>query len=311
VEEGERPDFVLWRTERSQPFGAEITEFYHSEAAARLRKVPDYVSRLLSGGPPLHKDDRSAFTVDDVTITGPDGTFKAKTKAIIEKLPVLSDYTAMVAETIKEKSDALADYRADLSHTNLIISDDSRGLSTVGVEHFATLMLSDLVRGAISASGFREIHFLTAMRGNKEVYFPLKQLILLRDLFLFKGALVEFAKEHARVLLSEPDEMFLYAWHLQWLGFHPTLLTTPRGSEVLLGNSGALVENEGVVVHDYTDDAMPTGTEPLPPSPDFQRLFPEAYSNFVANHMFTSGLAYSAITKAPITPANNEPWGAV
>ena len=47
VVENEQPDF-LCRVSATCSFGVEVTEFFHSESAARLERIPDYTADLLN-----------------------------------------------------------------------------------------------------------------------------------------------------------------------------------------------------------------------------------------------------------------------
>jgi hypothetical protein len=46
VNEGERPNFTLWRDAAAEFFGVEVTQSFPSEARARLNLVSGYMHRL-------------------------------------------------------------------------------------------------------------------------------------------------------------------------------------------------------------------------------------------------------------------------
>ena len=112
----EKPDFVLtYRGNR--PFGVEITELFLSESDARVNCLPDYVTSLLTGGKPRHKDDYTELAVSTVSIQDADGTLKAEgIPGIMRTLPTINRYRQMLVEVIEDKNSQFDGYDESLSH---------------------------------------------------------------------------------------------------------------------------------------------------------------------------------------------------
>ena len=64
----EQPDFVVKLYPSDKPFGIEVTEFFHSQASARLDRIPGYTADLLAGAPFRHKVDRKELEVGKIQI---------------------------------------------------------------------------------------------------------------------------------------------------------------------------------------------------------------------------------------------------
>lgn len=55
IKPSESPDFICFKNS-SPVLGAEVTELYHSESDARLKKIKNYTLELLNGGDYRHRE---------------------------------------------------------------------------------------------------------------------------------------------------------------------------------------------------------------------------------------------------------------
>ncbi len=292
VEESEHPDFVLRRSAGSEPFGVEVTRFYHSEASARLEHIRGYSGELLDGGKHRHKNDVKALVVDDIILTKADGTAPQVVRAIMESFPPVADHIRMIAERIEAKSRALSEHRVDLGHVNLIVLDRTGRFRAASPEHVARALFKMGVRKALATTTFREVFYVADVGENRTVFFPLRMLLLVSDLFMFNGARTTADNEEVMVQ-SRDEELTLFASFMRSCGV-PVMLTggTPDESvQVILGNSGVLAADENVTIRDYMDRPLPPTR--IPPVRGFGESFLAFYEKYSSEHVFDSGIVFN------------------
>lgn len=293
---GDRPDFVLQSNPASQCFGVEVTEVHASGPNARLTHMPSYALHLIDGGEVRHKED-SRLKIDRVEFTSPDGT-KQPGRAVMLDPPNLADYKANLARAITRKAAKAGGYRPGLSHLNLVVLDHAQPFVLAGTEVANLVITDESVRGAVLSPEFNEIYVVTRLspepeRQVKAVYLPLRQLLLASSVFLFRGAVKEFAprgclKSWSRLAPALCD-------YLGLVGLPSRLHEPAVGLELLVGTIGLrIAEDRQIHVHDYTNwpvtPALDMPVDPTAPwrHSDFEAAF-LAYrkENFVElSHVF-------------------------
>jgi hypothetical protein len=293
LEESERPDFVVQHSASSQPFGVEVTEYYMSEPHARLKNVPQYFSNLLDGGRPIHRDDINALRPEDIEILASAGSSAGTVKGIITPLPSLADHVAAICERILEKGAKWRGYQCDLSHINLILYDRSSRLALSNPEECHSVLFTTDAKATLAATPFREVFYVTSMGRDESrpVIIPLRQVLLVSELFFFNGAYRECADVERSV--TPAGQLSLFAAFMQSRGVPVDAIVDERfGIEIRLGNTGVVVSDTwDVRILDYCD--APRHGEHAT-SADLRVLggkFEKCYEGFVANNMFSSGLA--------------------
>src|SRR5665648_857034 len=113
----DKPDF--WITNAKHRFGVEITEIYKNESAARLSNIPNYTGELLDLEKYRHKDDYEALIVDDIEIIRENGD-KKKTKAVIQSVPSIREFSIRFTACIENKNKLSSGYNNELSYYNLM-----------------------------------------------------------------------------------------------------------------------------------------------------------------------------------------------
>lgn len=184
----ERPDFIV-KDINGILFGVEITEYYNSESAARLVKVPNYTDRLLSEDISdedkyIHKKDKKILKLDNVTFLNEDGSVKFETKAIIEHNLSRQQYLDNIVNVIQTKSEKGKFYNSDISHTDLVIFDRSGSFGLEELEYFYEAFYSPSIVSALKNSIFNEISIIIHHKEDK-YFFRLKEYLMLSRIYLF------------------------------------------------------------------------------------------------------------------------------
>jgi hypothetical protein len=295
VEESERPDFVLRRSATAGPFGIEITRLYDSEPSARIDNIEGYAGDLLKGGRYRHKDDTEALPVKEVKLIDPDGKVKAVTMGIMQSLSPVADHIRMIAERIEAKDAALSESRAGLTHVNLVVLDKATRLIGCSPEYFCKLLFTDDLKRVLATTRFREVFFVTKVREARKVFFPLRMLLLVSELYTFNGARIGSSSDEAAVHSSN-EELALFASFMRLRGIPVELAegTTAGSVQVILGNSGVLVTDDKVSIRDYMDWPLPQSR--TPPVRAFSESFLAFYDEYLSEHVFTSGIVFDVRT---------------
>lgn len=299
VDHQDRPDFVIQRHHRSsESFGVEVTELFETESDARVRARPEYVSTLLEGGRPMHRDDEKILSVSRVRITSKDGELKAENvPAILRQLPPAEQHYDALAERILAKGQKFDGYRSDLTHVNLIVADRFGPAPEVNDEgdYPTGRVLTERLRDALVQTPFQEVFLVSTNGQHKQFYRPLQQLLLLRTFFTFGRACDAFNEEQqAGIHLEHLVPLFLAVHEDSDLTLRPvqpwgggTVAAQYRGSAVRVG-SGA-----GAEILDHRDGpASPlVAAPPHGFSPSLLADLKTHYLAFQARTEFTVGLA--------------------
>src|SRR5665811_11009 len=261
----ERPD---WRLHRGgdRPFGVEVTEIFLSQPAARAARIPGYVRELLDGATPRHKEDVAALKVESVQIHDPDGNLKAENvPAILQLKPPLNEYRGRLVDAISSKALKRANYDHSLDHVNLIVRDHIELLSANKREDFSRLVLDDSLKAAVLGSGYREVFMVTQI-DSADVYVPLAMLSLVAEAYMFGEVLARSDPDDACDLANAISYAKLLAQFLHARGFAPLLRLVGDEAEVLLGNTGLVLDKDrGLVIRDYADFPLPKAEPPPRP----------------------------------------------
>lgn len=190
----ESPDFLLHEKPAGEVFGVEVTEHFSSETDARFARLGMYVSSLLSGGPPRHKDDKG-LAIESFSLLSPDGKPVSEFKGIKRETQQQTSLAAL-AKTIEKKGAKLPSFRSDVSHHNLLIKNRSTLLSSSEAgDVFAELFASSELRQAVTRSPFREVLFLSSLKNEQRVCIPLKQLLVCGHAFLYGQTIARFVSD--------------------------------------------------------------------------------------------------------------------
>ena len=253
VAESERPDFKLSRPGGAE-FGVEITEIYHSESDARLKRIDSYFSELMDGGRHRHKDDLQALEVKTVQLQPADGSSTRNIQAIMVEMPSLDAYRDILAGAIASKGEKLVDYDAAVSHANLIVVDQIAPLVSGEAEDFSGMVLGPSLRDIVLRSGFSEVFVVTAIAG-REVVIPALEVAMITEFKLFLATLERLEIDESR--LTDADGLILFHRLLVQRGYDAKLAQYEEGFEVLMGHTGIVIEAERIVVHEHADFPLP------------------------------------------------------
>jgi hypothetical protein len=113
-------------------------------------------------------------------------------KAVVCKMPPITEYPGMVAERLRSKSSKLGSAPRALSHVNLIIFDRDCRLGSTPMNDFYRLILTPELKQALIETGYREVFLVTTVKERNQCYFPLRLLLLSAETFQMMAALREF-----------------------------------------------------------------------------------------------------------------------
>lgn len=107
IESSEEPDFILTHKRGGFKIGVEITEFFRSEASARIHNIDGYIDAVIdpeNSKRKLNKGDKEKLSVQEITTIPDDNTPIQTFKGIIYKVPKPHEVGGMMAESIKKKN---------------------------------------------------------------------------------------------------------------------------------------------------------------------------------------------------------------
>lgn len=289
----ESPDFVLSR-KGHVPFGVEVTEMFDTEADARALAHPKYISSLLSGAPPMHKDDSKLLPRTEVTIVDPDGKEKASgVPAIMKELPTVEERAESLSQVIEKKQQKHSSYAQGLSHVNLILmdrSDSSWRPSSLNVGDLLTAELSE----TLFTTNFREVYFVTTTRDRDRFYLPLRMLLLIAEIHFFAETVPSFADEDFSLDDIVPAFAALMADQNR-----PVKLVhiEGKGSAACLGNTAVRPTVETLEILDQADFPQPPTLESVAKPPSFLRdpEFLSQHARNVAEHTLITEIAMTPV----------------
>lgn len=181
----EKPDFLIPTWRGSAVLGVEVTSAYASNAAAKLKKLPDYWGGLLDGTTEIHRADRGMFEVGPITIIAEDGTEKAQVTAIIQDIPSPKAGVDLLIQRIAEKEQKVPEYLKQCTFVDLIIEDGSHGFFHKTREEFYRRFAGLVPKTALTGSAFREIYLVTSAETGREVYVPMIANAFVCDLWAY------------------------------------------------------------------------------------------------------------------------------
>jgi hypothetical protein len=163
-------------------------------AEARVALHPEYVAALLAGGRHMHKDDMKELEVIRVKTTDPSGIVKSEDlPAILRRKPVEAERLDRLADLIRSKETKRSQYRADLSHMNLIVVDHYDTADRPSSEYSVADAVPSKVRESLSTSSFREIFVASRHPDGGWQYLALNMLVLMEGFYLFASACAELS----------------------------------------------------------------------------------------------------------------------
>jgi hypothetical protein len=294
--EGERPDFTLEHRANFAPFGAQVTEFYYTESDARLKNIPGYRNDLIENREYHHKDDKDVLEVGEIKVLrSDDKSIKLQTDVIIrDDLPSPSEYSQMIANRIEQKGNKYSDYRTDLEHINLIICDFEERLSSIDPTEFHKYFYTPGLKASLLETPFREVFLITRIDDGRRVYYPLKMLLLISELYIFGKSLDDF--DNILDDLSMQRSLKLFTCFMRSRGAEAYFRSNQNEKvEVFLGDSSVMADQNGTRVHIHADRPLPESLS-IPNiemcktvvSDDFQSYFRE----FEARNHFVSEIDF-------------------
>jgi hypothetical protein len=193
----EKPDFIL-KDKSGITFGVEVTEYFNSESAARLVKVPNYTDRLLSDDIPdenkyIHKKDKKVLKLDMLTFYNEDGSEKFEAKGIIEENQPRAQYLDSIVSTIQTKNEKGKSYNTTIAHTDLVIFDRSGSFGLDELEYFYEAFYTPSIISVLQDSMFKEISIIISHKEDK-YFFRLKEYLMLSRIYLFMFFYDEYEK---------------------------------------------------------------------------------------------------------------------
>jgi hypothetical protein len=192
VSECEEPDFVCGLANEFQ-FGVEVTEFFRTESDARLTRLEQYSTELLSGGNYRHKDDLKEIRVESGTWQCGETGKRRKVKVIARSIPSHDIAIPLLLQRIARKNQKFPRYSSQVAPVDLIVDDVNRVLRFEEIEELLLLFLDcDEVR----LSPFREIYLLTSNKHRGIVAIPLKANVFASEIVSFGAVYNQYRRDH-------------------------------------------------------------------------------------------------------------------
>jgi hypothetical protein len=220
--------------------------------------------------------------------------------AVLVGMPPLSEYAPALTARIKKESLRVINAPGHLSHVNLLIVDREHRLAGTPVQEVCLHLLTPEMKRALLGTPYREVFLTTTVKELGACFFPLKVLFVASEGFLLNRALHEFY--HSAGVLSWDEEVEVYAAFLRQRGAAAGVAVRRGGRlEMLFGNAGFSITENGVQIHDYADHPLPPTRAPSPQPTSCNLLshkFLEFFENWSGQKVFTSGLAYPIAQQA-------------
>jgi hypothetical protein len=291
VQPGDMPDFVLVAPGREE-FGVEVTELHRSDSHARATYHPSYIGKLLAGGRPMHKDDKSTFAVNEVTVSDPEGNVRqTNIPAIITQTATFEDHYRAITDVVSAKSSKFGAYRTDVAHTNLIILDRYERQHIQPGEFSVTSMLTSDLRAALYAAPYREVFLVSEDFHRKQTYQPLQLLLLMESFYVFVEAANSFTE--IQPFLTTENVVRVFADVLGGRGM-PVDLREGKGGETCAAYKGAGIQiiDARIVALDFSDFPLPliADVPPVEVPADIAAAFSAHHAKIVADYSFMAEL---------------------
>ncbi|UOE77599.1 hypothetical protein [Parageobacillus thermoglucosidasius] len=117
------------------------------------------------------------------------------------------------------------------------------------------------IKNVLAASPFREVYLLTRIDTKTKVYVPLKLILFLSEVYMFRKVLETYNPAY-----DEAEEIFIYhlAEYLLTKGLQDIYMR-PFGEnfEIIYSSYGIIFTPESIKVHDYNDYEMPTNMKKI------------------------------------------------
>jgi hypothetical protein len=299
--ESESPDFHIRKRGQALTFGVEVTEFYRSESNARAHNIPEYVTQILTEERYRHKDDKTALPICVATLVR-DGDPDREIRGIFQEAPEISEYTRLIAQTIRGKDEKLKGYAAELTHVNLIVFDTEDLLFKIATKDFYMYLFTPDIIAALRQSGYREVYLITRLETDRRVYIPMKLVLFLSELYVFDHTLVT---HYPDLCTDTAEELRLFAQYLRRNGMGEVCIrSTETECEVVWSGYGVIIAAEKQPkIRDYADYQVPSDFRPIDfeAKPPFtESTFEEKLNAFLECHTFTCQLAYDL--KSEVVP---------
>lgn len=250
------PDFRLSRPGKA-PFGVEVTDVFIDDSQARMLFVEGYMESLWKGGRHIHRDDVVNLEVAELEVTDPTGEREPrKIQGIVRTNPTRDDHYERIAEVLERKNAAFRLYERELGHTNLVIADHFPTTSGIEKEFRSADILLPRLREALRTSPFRSVKLISHVGYEDSVYYELDLMWLWEGFMVYLEAILNtYGAPHE---VEEQDVAVLYSEATRQRGW-PVALSWDSGRPFAAGGDFgiALVEDSGIVIHDYDDWSRP------------------------------------------------------
>lgn len=249
-DDGENPDFLL-TSQNGATIGIEVTELFFDESEARMKKNQDYLKDMIDNEKFMHKNDKEVFEVGEINIIDDEDRIKIKQQAVIRRAHNLKEYIEAFISRLKAKNDRHESYAIKAKQTSLIVFDHAHHLYSNEKNDFSKSFLNSEVCNELTSTPFREVYFVTVVEETRWVYFPLKMMVYLKELYSF-GDFIE-KKRHVLKIESPEEQLRLFAHLLIGLGRNLKITKTEKGRpQVVWSNYGISVDiNNSITLRDY------------------------------------------------------------
>ena len=304
IVEAERPDFRIQCRSTDQWFGVEVTELHLSESHARLHHIPTYFNEIIFEHRYRHKADKRTLVPEEVKIYSPDGKLKAKVPALIDQLPTLPMYRERVSTIIVAKNQKLSEYDKSLSHVSLVIYDAIGPLVAEPADRFFSYFFTPTIKDVLYTVDFREIYLITYLDHGRQVYIPLKMLLLIAEFHLFGKLLLEYPWETSedQTATTNVDErtartrfMHLFAKYLRSKTKNVLVYDDGDLVDVIFGAGGMVLKPEKTI-HYYKDDPYPRAARPVDIDEETRFFLSDEFrrkeQQFLSENMFFMPMAF-------------------
>jgi hypothetical protein len=212
--ESESPDYLVDRA-GDRLFGVEVTEIYPNEGAARIAKIRDYSTQILSTKLYRHKDDAKYLPVQKVRYSGNDTGKEIEVDALIQHLPPFVERVTLLTDTIAFKMQKIEVYKCQAREIDLLVYDPTGLYSFSDFTKFFPAFSFRLGRAEIINSKFREVIVLIRKLSGKTIRLPLKLNVLVGELIAFQK-LISNSRSH---LAGGPKQLLYLVAALNVAGF--------------------------------------------------------------------------------------------
>ena len=211
----ESPDWLVMKG-ADVLFGVEVTEVYANEGAARIVKIKDYSTQILSKKPYRHKDDGKYLPLQRIRFSGNEGGKEIEVDGLVQQLPSFAERVGLLIETIATKTQKIETYKRKAAEIDLLIYDPTGLYSFPDFSTFFPAFSHRLGRAEIINSEFREVILLIRRISGKTIRLPIKLNILVGELIAFQ-TLIHKSRSH---LAAEPGVILYLVAALNSAGFH-------------------------------------------------------------------------------------------